>query len=355
MDIELEDQPFDLDFHPSVPIVAVALITGRLQLFRYVDISSEPERLWTVTAHTESCRAARFINAGSSVLTASPDCSILATNVETGHPVARLDNAHGAAINRLINLTETTVASGDEDGTIKVWDTRQNSCCNKFKAHDDYISDMEFVPDTMQLLGTSGDGTLSVCNLRKNKVHARSEFSEDELLSVALMKNGKKVVCGSQEGVLLLYSWGYFKDCSDRFVGHPHSVDALLKLDEDTVLTGSSDGILRVVSILPNKMIGVIGEHSSYPIERLAFSHDRNVLGSASHDQILKLWDIHYLHEDDEPETNKQEAVNDENVDMDLDVDTEKRPRVAGSKRKKRAEKGQTSSQKQASDFFADI
>lgn len=352
MDIELEDDPFDLDFHPSSPIVAVGLITGRLQLFRYGDISSESEILWTVTAHTESCRAVRFINAGSSVLTASPDCSILATNVETGQRVARLDNAHRATVNRLINLTETTIASGDEDGTIKVWDTRQNSCCNTFEAHEDYISDMEFVPNTMQLLGTSGDGTLSVCNLRKNKVHARSEFSEDELLSVVLMKHGKKIVCGTQEGVLMLYSWGYFKDCSDRFVGHPHSVDALLKVDEDTVLTGSSDGIIRVVSILPNKMIGVIGEHSSYPIERLAFSHDRNVLGSASHDQILKLWDVHYLHEDDEPETNKKEAVKDENVDMDLDVDIEKRPR--GAKRKKRAE-GQSSSQKQASDFFADI
>uniref|UniRef100_A0A0D6R6E7 WD repeat-containing protein 55 n=1 Tax=Araucaria cunninghamii TaxID=56994 RepID=A0A0D6R6E7_ARACU len=353
MDIELDDQPFDLDFHPCHSIVAVGLITGRLHLFHYDDALSDSQRLWTTLAHTESCRAVRFVDSGRSVLTASPDCSILATNVETGQPIARLDNAHGAAVNRLINLTETTIASGDDDGTIKVWDTRQNSCCNKFKAHEDYISDMEFVPDTMQLLGTSGDGRLSVCNLRKNKVHACSEFSEDELLSVVLMKHGKKVVCGSQEGVLLLYSWGYFNDCSDRFVGHPSSVDALLKLDEDTVLTGSSDGIIRVVSILPNKMIGVIGEHASYPIERLAFSYDRRVLGSASHDNILKLWDVKYLHEGDESGVAEKTVSNNENEQMDLDVDIEKEPR--GSKRKRKSVKGQSLSQKQASDFFADI
>uniref|UniRef100_A0A0C9RQ87 WD repeat-containing protein 55 n=1 Tax=Wollemia nobilis TaxID=56998 RepID=A0A0C9RQ87_9CONI len=353
MDIELDDQPFDLDFHPCNSFVAVGLITGRLHLFHYDDALSDSQRLWTTLAHTESCRAVRFVDSGRSVLTASPDCSILATSVETGQPIARLDNAHGAAVNRLINLTETTIASGDDDGTIKVWDTRQNSCCNKFKAHEDYISDMEFVPDTMQLLGTSGDGRLSVCNLRKKKVHACSDFSEDELLSVVLMKHGKKVVCGSQEGVLLLYSWGYFNDCSDRFVGHPSSVDALLKLDEDTVLTGSSDGIIRVVSILPNKMIGVIGEHASYPIERLAFSHERRVLGSASHDNILKLWDIKYLHEDDESGVAEKTACNNENEQMDLDVDIEKEPR--GSKRKRKSVKGQSLSQKQASDFFADI
>lgn len=26
-------------------------------------------------------------------------------------------------------------------------------------------------------------------------------------------QNGRKVICGSQEGVLLLYSWGHFADC----------------------------------------------------------------------------------------------------------------------------------------------
>ncbi|GLJ40721.1 hypothetical protein SUGI_0841650 [Cryptomeria japonica] len=353
MDIEVEDQPFDLDFHPSESIVAAGLITGRLQLFRYDDSLSHSQTLWSTTAHNESCRAVRFVDGGRSVLTASPDCSILSTNVETGQPIARLDNAHGAAINRLVNLTDTTIASGDDDGTIKVWDTRQNSCCNKVEAHEDYISDMEFVPDTKQLLVTSGDGRLSVCSIRKNKVHARSEFSEDELLSVVLMKHGKKVLCGSQEGVLLLYSWGYFNDCSDRFVGHPSSVDALLKLDEDTLLTGSSDGIIRVVSILPNKMIGVIGEHGNYPIERLAFSCDQKVLGSASHDHVLKLWDAKYLHEDDGTRVEAQEVGNGANEDMDLDVDVEKRGH--GSKRKRKSEKGQTSAQKQASDFFADI
>ena len=38
-----------------------------------------------------------------------------------------------------------------------------------------------------------------------------------------------------------------------RFPGHPESVDALVKFDESTVLTGSSDGAIRILSVLPNK------------------------------------------------------------------------------------------------------
>ena len=52
-------------------------------------------------------------------------------------------------------------------------------------------------------------------------------------------------------------------------------MDALAEFDADTLLTGSSDGVIRIVSILPNKMLGVVGEHDAYPVERLSLSHDR--------------------------------------------------------------------------------
>lgn len=111
------------------------------------------------------------------------------------------------------------------------------------------------------------------------------------------MKRGKKIVVGSQEGVLSLFNWGDIGDISDRFPGHPQSVDALLALDEDILISGSSDGVIRILSVLPNRMLGVVGEHSEWPVERLALSADRGLLASASHDNTLKLWDISYLRE----------------------------------------------------------
>ena len=47
------------------------------------------------------------------------------------------------------------------------------------------------------------------------------EDADDELLSVAVVKDGNKAVVGAGTGVLSLYSWGYFNDCSDRFPGEP--------------------------------------------------------------------------------------------------------------------------------------
>ncbi|KAL6550526.1 hypothetical protein OROMI_021014 [Orobanche minor] len=52
----------------------------------------------------------------------STELSALATRalyVETGVQIARMENSHGAAVNRIVNLTESTIASGDGEGCIK--------------------------------------------------------------------------------------------------------------------------------------------------------------------------------------------------------------------------------------------
>lgn len=44
----------------------------------------------------------------------------------------------------------------------------------------------------------SGDGCLSVFDLRAGRLLARSDQQDDELLSLALLKGGRKLVCGCQ-------------------------------------------------------------------------------------------------------------------------------------------------------------
>ena len=53
------------------------------------------------------------------------------------------------------------------------------------------------------------------------------------------------MVVGSQEGVIGLFTWGDWDDINDRFLGHPSSIDSIVKIDEDTLCTGAEDGIIR--------------------------------------------------------------------------------------------------------------
>lgn len=115
----------------------------------------------------------------------------------------------------------------------------------QYTEHDDFISDFDYDTDSKTLVASSGQGTISIYDIRKPKMLAMSANQDDELMSICIVKDRRKVVVGSQEGVLNIYSWGDWGDCTDRFIGHPNSIDTICKIDEDTVATGSSDGIIR--------------------------------------------------------------------------------------------------------------
>lgn len=343
--------PQDVDFHPTQPLLATGVIDGRLLL--HSCSPSEVVAQHSVKAHDRDnpCRAVRFSLGGDLVLTGSTDRSILAVDVATGKARARKRDAHNAPVTRLAGVSSTLAASGDENGAVALWDSRQSDAVVALEPHSDYVSDFFYHEREQALLSVSGDGTLALTDLRTKKVRETSEGdADDELLSVCVIKGGRKIVCGTTSGVLDIWSWGYWNDCSDRFPGHPDSVTSIVKCDEDTVLTASSDGIIRVISIQPNKLMGIVGEHGEFDIERMAATPSMTLLASASHDNTVKVWDLAALLNDDDDEEEDEEGEEGEEKaaaaaaeaaeSEEEDSDDSDSDGGAGKKRKKRSKKG---------------
>lgn len=213
---------------------------------------------------------------------------------------------------------------------------------NRGRATQDGSSDEEEDDTAIQrqsgrerLICTSGDGTLSVIDFRagsssssssstepkkKRDLHQAlgvevSEDQEDELLSLTSVKNGSKLIVGTQLGLLSLWSPNKgMLDHIDRIPGHPSSIDCLLNLDEDTVLTGSSDGLIRVVQILPHKFLGVVADHGQgLPVERM--KRKGGMLVSCGHGSEVKVTDISSLLEDGDDSDDEDGEDNDEDAE----------------------------------------
>ena len=45
-------------------------------------------------------------------------------------------------------------------------------------------------------------------------------------------------------------------------------------LIQETILTGSSDGLIRLCSIFPNKLLGVVGSHDDFPVEAMKVGYN---------------------------------------------------------------------------------
>jgi WD40 repeat protein len=312
--VSCSDVVLDVDCHPSLPIVCAAIVTGELEIFRQNSTKSDDrsnpfKRIARITGlhRGEACRTVAFNHGGSVVFTGGSDGSLHAIDCNQGKTVWTCFGAHEEVpISRVSTClseeyTPTTLVSADENGTIKLWDCREKPEAAKFafpSSHLDFVSDICYAADQKRLLTTGGDATLSVFDLRvmaRVKIEARSLELETELLSLLMIKNGKRVVCGTNEGPLAIFKFGQWDEPVDYLKGHPHSVDCLVKVDEDTILTGSSDGIIRIVKIAPHKLLGVIGYHDDFPVERMKFAHDKRILATCSHDNIVRFWETGFL------------------------------------------------------------
>ena len=349
--IECSTQPFDLTFHPQREhIVATGLVDGTVELHDFAPLhvqdddehdtilSSIPLKLPSSTQKT-SCRTIRFSNTnGAHIYTGTSVGDVCVLDTERACTLSLATTTPGTCcitsrlstgtegINALYQLSPeqgNLLVTGNEVGEIALWDERcatTQKAVLSWKQHSDYISD--FDQHDYTLLASSADCTLGIMDLRmattdsskRMEAFRQSDDMEDELLSVKVMKHGQKVVCGTQQGVLAVWSFGTWGDVSDRFPGHPASIDALLKVDEDTLLTGSSDGLVRLVQIHPDKLLGVLGDHDGYPIEKLQFNSNRSVVGSVSHDSVIRLWDARVLQDDFEDGDDGEKSDSDNEV-----------------------------------------
>lgn len=114
-------------------------------------------------------------------------------------------------------------------------------------------------------------------------------------------------------------------DHVDRIPGHPASVDAICALDADTVLTGSSDGLVRVVQVLPHKLLGVVADHGGLPVERIT-RKERWVV-SIGHGPEARFTDVGPLLE---PDSDEDEEQSGEESDSDSDEEADAGPGLVG-------------------------
>lgn len=307
VDVSIDDVAFDVHFHPQQNVFAAAQISGAVDLYRVSEGGSQ--HMLKLRHHKDSVRSVQFLHDGQNLVSASSDRSVIRCDA-TGKVVWRRADAHDAAINVVRAFLDGMLVSGDDDGMVRIWDTRQAPTTKPLSLdyHKDVICDMCIDEGRATLLTASGDGTLGVVDLRKGKKAAQSAQDEDELLSVAIMKGGSNVVTGTQEGPILVWDWGKWtwkedelNDGAERFTGHPASVSTLAPLDKHALVTGSEDGLVRLITVRPNKLIGVVGEYGGegLPIERLAWNHDHTLLAVAGHEARIRLFDTRYLFEDE--------------------------------------------------------
>ena len=119
-------------------------------------------------------RSIEFDHDGGRLYSGSLDRSVKAVDVETSKVCAKIPRAHPSPLYRVKPLGQHLLATGDEDGGVRLWDNRVgfDSPAMDLKPFDDFVSDFHADDDLRHLVASAGEGLLQRFNLSLGDVHS---------------------------------------------------------------------------------------------------------------------------------------------------------------------------------------
>ncbi|TPX49684.1 hypothetical protein SeLEV6574_g01313 [Synchytrium endobioticum] len=342
MSVQLPAPVFGLSLHPSRHILAAGSLDGNLAC---VDYASGPcGVLFDLRIATQSLRAVEFSPDAALIYAVSADTSIAHVDASTGTALLTIPNAHRSPINALAPISHHLYATGDDDGCIKIWDSRLPPSCpaHTWLAHKEYIAQLHYMESKHLLFSAGGDGILTLYDPRKalHAIHqgkpsvaqpyAMSDSIDDEFLCILPHRHNTKLLLGTESGCISVFEWDHWAAPNDSIPGHPASVNHMLHIDDATILTAAADGLVRVVQTFPHKVLGIVpvgdedDDHADNlldPIEGMRLSHDQKWLVIAQDDRV-KVVDVEYLFDDQDDD--HDEGVQNENKHATLTGQTTK-------------------------------
>lgn len=193
------------------------------------------------------------------------------------------------------SLDGNVVVSGSLDGWVSLWSWEAQVLLSRFKAHSGYTLTSNFLQHGEYLLTGGEDGKVQVSSGGLGRLHAQGcvKTALSPALSVAVSPDRKQFAVGYHSDSVNIYNI----DNGDLVSQCPFenvSVDSLVWLADNTLVTGSSDSFIRVWNILPGQSSCrlTLSGHQR-PVQALALSPQ--FLASASEDVSICLWSVDNL------------------------------------------------------------
>lgn len=205
------------------------------------------------------------------------------TSVITGH----LGEVNSLAFNPV----DTTLASGSDDKTIKLWNLKSRKEIRTFSGHKGIIYSIAMSPDGQTIVSGSQDNTIKVWNLKTGQEIRTLKGHSSLINSVVISSDGEKVASGSYDNTIKVWN---LKTGEEIRTLREHTGEVLsvaMSPDNQKLASGSADRSIKVWNLNTGKVILNLKGHEG-DVNALAISPDGQLLVSASDDKTVKVWNL---------------------------------------------------------------
>lgn len=250
----------------------------------------QPACLMTLIGHTEVVTSVAFSGDGSTVVSGSDDQTIKVWDAKTGACRTTL-NLQEVWVNSIaISRDGSTVVSGSQDWTVRVWDARTRACRDTLHGHTNLVSSVAFSEDGSKIVSGSNDLTVRVWNVRTGACRMTLQGHRHYVNSVALSGDGSTIVSGSDDETVKVWD-EQTGLCRMTLHGHASTVlSVAISVDGSTVVSGSGDQTVKVWDAHTGFCRLTLTGHTG-AVRCVAISGDMSTIVSGAEDETVKVWD----------------------------------------------------------------
>ena len=229
---------------------------------------------------------------GSQLATAGADGSVRLEEIAGGQP--RSLNCSGGQPRTLVWLDDATIATGSEDGRIRICPVNGRAPSLTMGNHGG-VQQVFWLPGSGQLLSVGErDDTLQLWQASDGVPGpALVDYASYALATVVQWSpDGTKLAIGSQKGIVLIWSLAT-QQIESVLGGHDAEVVSLAWSPDGRYLatSGGAAPVIHVNDVPAGAVIQTITTHTDR-ITAVSWGADSNQLASAGYDSRLQIWDL---------------------------------------------------------------
>jgi WD40 repeat protein len=181
------------------------------------------------------------------------------------------------------------VATGHDDGMIRLWDAADGQLVRQFRGHRKGVSALAFRPDGRRLASAGEDKLILLWDAETGTVHGLLQGHTDRIPALAWHPDGRRLYSAGWDTTARVWN---VQTCEPIILLNSHAgqvTGLAVSPDGGYLACADSANAVHLWDVGANRTLHVLG-HAEGEIRSLAFSSDGRLVAAAGADRVVHLW-----------------------------------------------------------------
>ncbi len=237
-----------------------------------------------------------FSPQGKTLASGNYDGTIRLWNAATGQQIGKTlnDSRAGEVLSVAFSPDGKTLASGNQNGTIQLWNVASGQQIRPpLNGHAGKVNSVAFSHDGTTLASGS-DNAVQLWNAATGQLTENYSVASNigPVNAVAFSPDGQTLASGNQNGTILLWNAATGQLTENYSVASNNGpVNSVAFSPDGQTLASGSNGEVQLWNAATGQPTGTLQTGDVKSVNSVAFSPDGSTLASGSDDQTVRLWD----------------------------------------------------------------